>query len=242
MVTVRPGDCLWTIAVAHHVTLGALYRANRPVVGANPALIYAGHAAAHPGQLRTEEHDTVTRPPVAQLIWEQRTRLGLSIRQAAARAGISEGSWRRTESNRELTRTPQTIARMAGAVGITGDQLAGLGWPAAAGILAGPEPRPAAAIAPLSVPLTLPQLPMQCPSCGVKGIAQWPLGVFGGRLNLTCPACHCIAAELVAVQDNHEHYPEPDGTICRDRYGLLGLCASCGALSGDIHLERCALR
>ncbi|MGO8959104.1 MAG: LysM peptidoglycan-binding domain-containing protein, partial [Streptosporangiaceae bacterium] len=41
-VTVRPGDCLWTIAVAHHVTVSALYRANRAVVGANPNLIYAG--------------------------------------------------------------------------------------------------------------------------------------------------------------------------------------------------------
>ncbi len=77
----------------------------------------------------------MTRPPVAQLIYEQRMKAGLSIRQAAARAGISEGSWRRTEGPRKLTRTPETIARMAAAVDLTGDQLAKAGWPQAARIL-----------------------------------------------------------------------------------------------------------
>ena len=31
-VTVRHGQCLWTIAAAHHVSEGALYRANRSTV------------------------------------------------------------------------------------------------------------------------------------------------------------------------------------------------------------------
>jgi transcriptional regulator with XRE-family HTH domain len=78
----------------------------------------------------------MTRPPVAQLIYEHRMRLGLSFRQAAAKAGISEGSWRRTESDRKLTRTPETIARMARVTGVSGEQLANAGWPQAAGILA----------------------------------------------------------------------------------------------------------
>lgn len=60
---------------------------------------------------------------------------GLSIRQAAAKAGISEGSWRRTEGPRKLTRTPETIARMAAAVGVTGGQLVKAGWPQAAQVL-----------------------------------------------------------------------------------------------------------
>ena len=42
VVTVRAGQCLWTIAQAHHVWWVALYRANRAVVDANPDLIYAG--------------------------------------------------------------------------------------------------------------------------------------------------------------------------------------------------------
>ena len=86
-----------------------------------------------------------TRPPIAHLIYEQRIRAGLSIRQAAARAGISEGSWRRTESNRKLTRTNETIARMASAVDLTGEQLARAGWPQAAEILATLSQPPAAA-------------------------------------------------------------------------------------------------
>lgn len=87
----------------------------------------------------------MTRPPVAQLIYEHRIKTGLSIRQAAARAGISEGSWRRTESPRKLTRTPETIAKMAGAVGVTGDQLEAAGWQQAAEVLAAlDQPAPAA--------------------------------------------------------------------------------------------------
>ena len=42
VVTVRPGECLSSIAVAHGVTWRALYRANRAVVGSNPGLIMPG--------------------------------------------------------------------------------------------------------------------------------------------------------------------------------------------------------
>lgn len=64
------------------------------------------------------------RPPVAQMIYDARMTLGLSFRQAAAEATgrfgkMSEGSWRRTESAGDIRRTPQTIAKMAGAVRLT---------------------------------------------------------------------------------------------------------------------------
>lgn len=64
------------------------------------------------------------RPPEAQLIYERRTAMGLSIREAARRAStldvtMSEGSWRRTESDRRLTRTPSTLARMGLVTGVT---------------------------------------------------------------------------------------------------------------------------
>lgn len=74
----------------------------------------------------------MTRPPEAQLIYEARMNLGLSFRQAGDKAGISEGSWRRTESAKKLVRTPETLARMARAVGVTADQLADAGRPDAA--------------------------------------------------------------------------------------------------------------
>ena len=63
------------------------------------------------------------RPPEAQLILGNRTRMGLSIREAARRAGISEGSWRRTEGPGDKTRTADTIALMARATGVTHVQL-----------------------------------------------------------------------------------------------------------------------
>lgn len=52
-VTVRPGDCLWTIARAHHVSEAALYRANRSTVGPNPNLIYPGMRLRIPLRRRT---------------------------------------------------------------------------------------------------------------------------------------------------------------------------------------------
>jgi hypothetical protein len=47
--------------------------------------------------------------------------------------------------------------------------------------------------------LPLAGLPEQCPECG-HGPDVWPLGVYGGRLNVTCPACHSIVTPVVAVK------------------------------------------
>ena len=80
------------------------------------------------------------RPPEARLIRERRLRLDLSAREAARRARISEGSWRRTEGPRDLTRTPATIARMAQVTGITPAELESRGRPDAARVLAGLPP------------------------------------------------------------------------------------------------------
>jgi hypothetical protein len=52
---------------------------------------------------------------------------------------------------------------------------------------------------PLRIPLQ--DTPERCENCGYGGHGddQWPLGVYGGRLNVTCPQCHVIIAEVVAV-------------------------------------------
>ena len=49
----------------------------------------------------------------------------------------------------------------------------------------------------------LPDIPGQCGDCG-HVTEDWPLAVYGGRLNVTCPACFCIVAPVVAiaVKDN----------------------------------------
>lgn len=52
--------------------------------------------------------------------------------------------------------------------------------------------------------LPLPVVPKSCRWCGERP-SEWPLGVHGHRLNLTCPNCHTPVAALVAVTDNHEH-------------------------------------
>jgi transcriptional regulator with XRE-family HTH domain len=75
------------------------------------------------------------RPPEARLIRERRLRLDLSIREAARRAGFSEGSWRRTEGTRDLTRTPDTVARMAQVIGLSPAELEAAGRPDAAAVL-----------------------------------------------------------------------------------------------------------
>jgi transcriptional regulator with XRE-family HTH domain len=82
------------------------------------------------------------RPPEAKLIYERRKELGLSFREAARRAGkgVSEGSWRRTEGERRLTRTARTVARMAQVVGITPAELLSAGRADAARILTGLPP------------------------------------------------------------------------------------------------------
>ena len=76
-----------------------------------------------------------SRPPESQLIYERRIQLGLSFRKAAEEAGISEGSWRRTEGTRDLARTAGTVARMALATGVTPAELEAAGRADAAQIL-----------------------------------------------------------------------------------------------------------
>ena len=80
-----------------------------------------------------------TRPPEARLIFDARMAIeGMSFRKAAAEATrrfgkkMSEGSWRRTESARNITRTPETVAMMAGVVNVTPAQLERAGRPDAA--------------------------------------------------------------------------------------------------------------
>jgi transcriptional regulator with XRE-family HTH domain len=77
-----------------------------------------------------------------QLIEQRRGRL--SIRKAATAAGISEARWRQLESGARSTplgyapesAPPDTLARMAHAVGVTPDELREAGHPEAAAILA----------------------------------------------------------------------------------------------------------
>jgi hypothetical protein len=59
----------------------------------------------------------------------------MSIRKAAARAGIADGTWRRIESARDITRPAPTVAAMAAVVGLTPGQLIDAGRPDAAGAL-----------------------------------------------------------------------------------------------------------
>lgn len=63
--------------------------------------------------------------------------------------------------------------------------------------------------------LPLPSVPVRCPSCSTQA-HEWPLGVFAGQVQLTCPACHVGVAALVAVTDRHEHYPA--GMVWHDRH------------------------
>lgn len=63
------------------------------------------------------------RPPEAQLIRDRRIQLGLSIRQAAAIAGNSEGGWRLIEKPGRRSRPAGTVALMARAVQVTPEEL-----------------------------------------------------------------------------------------------------------------------
>ena len=59
---VQRGDCLWTIAQRHHVSLAALERANPQIK--NPSLIFAGQTVHLPGSADTfEPAKTHARPP-----------------------------------------------------------------------------------------------------------------------------------------------------------------------------------
>jgi transcriptional regulator with XRE-family HTH domain len=64
-------------------------------------------------------------PPEARLLRRGRDALGWSIRKAAKRADVSEGSWRLYEGARKVQRMPGMLARMAQAVSVTAEQLAG---------------------------------------------------------------------------------------------------------------------
>lgn len=81
------------------------------------------------------------QPPVMQLIEQRRGRL--SIRKAAAAAGISEARWRQLEGgfrNTTIGYAPEdapdgTLARMALAVGVIPGELRAAGRPEAAALL-----------------------------------------------------------------------------------------------------------
>ena len=45
----------------------------------------------------------------------------------------------------------------------------------------------------------LPDVPEKCGDCG-QASEMWPLAVYGGRLNVTCPYCFAIVAPVVAVR------------------------------------------
>lgn len=74
--------------------------------------------------------------PAARLIEQRRKARGMSIREAAKRAELSEGRWRQIAKGYQqlaqgarapVTTPPATIARMAMAVGATSDELVAVG-------------------------------------------------------------------------------------------------------------------
>jgi transcriptional regulator with XRE-family HTH domain len=83
-------------------------------------------------------------PPEAELLYRARSGLGISIREAARRASISENRWRQVEAGYQVVRagirvparaTAATLARMALAVTVTPSQLTAAGREDAAAIL-----------------------------------------------------------------------------------------------------------
>lgn len=92
-------------------------------------------------------------PPEAQLIHDRREAPPkMSKRQAADRAGLSEGRWRQLENGgykrrgrwSEEIAPPPTLAKMARAVGVTEDELRAIGKDDAAAELAALPPLPPA--------------------------------------------------------------------------------------------------
>jgi transcriptional regulator with XRE-family HTH domain len=59
----------------------------------------------------------------------------MPVREAARRAGISDGTWRRIESGADVERKASTVAAMAAVLGITPGQLVAAGRRDAAGAL-----------------------------------------------------------------------------------------------------------
>jgi|ERR1700722_1663730 len=83
-------------------------------------------------------------PPWGALITAALTRHGLSAREAARRAGLSEGRWRQITGGYQVVSPgvyaqvhgpAATLARMAGAAGVTAAQLRAAGRPDAADVL-----------------------------------------------------------------------------------------------------------
>ena len=52
--------------------------------------------------------------------------------------------------------------------------------------------------------LALPGIPARCGYCGEES-ETWPLGVYGGQVNATCPACFSIVSPVVAVAGDGGH-------------------------------------
>jgi hypothetical protein len=91
-------------------------------------------------------------PPWGTLIMAALARQGLSAREAARRAGLSEGRWRQITSGYQVVspgvyaevRGPAaTVARMAAVAGLTAAQLRAAGRPDAADALASQRGQPA---------------------------------------------------------------------------------------------------
>lgn len=85
-------------------------------------------------------------PPWGALITSALRRGGMSARQAARRAGISEGRWRQISGGYQVVRPgvyasvrgpARTLARMAAVAGVSGDELRAAGRPDAALALEG---------------------------------------------------------------------------------------------------------
>lgn len=74
--------------------------------------------------------------PVVELLREARLARRMTVPVAAAAAGISQQNWSRIEQGKATTIPPSTLAHMAGAVGVTADELDALGEAKAARILA----------------------------------------------------------------------------------------------------------
>jgi len=88
-------------------------------------------------------------PPWGVLLTKALTDAQLSAREAARRAGISEGRWRQIASGYQVVSAgvyapvhgpAQTLAKMAAVAGVTPAQLADAGRPDAARALASQEP------------------------------------------------------------------------------------------------------
>jgi hypothetical protein len=84
-------------------------------------------------------------PPWGALIMTALAREGLSVREAARRAGLSEGRWRQITAGYQIVSPgvyaevhgpAATIARMAWVVGVTAEQLSDVGRDDAAQLLA----------------------------------------------------------------------------------------------------------